>query len=318
MVLRSPIVEVARPRRRHGRQPARRPGERGRGRRRRAPGSSSSPSSILGGYYLDHAMARRATAAAAALGRLQARRRRDRRRPSCIGAAALGTSGPGPHAARRRRRRIRRSTAERRSPAQHGRRPATATESRHTPSRRTCTPTRRSGSRLDTSCGPGGSPAGRAASPICYELGFPEVARSLALAGARLLLVPAAFGAARARIWDVLTRARAIENGCYVAAAGQSGGRRRQASSSATAASSIPTERSSPTARRPATSSCSAVTPSASRSCSAPGSRRHVAATPGGTGPWPTGVRGSTPACRTSSVRRRRPAPLRKRPPSRS
>jgi predicted amidohydrolase len=58
---------------------------------------------------------------------------------------------------------------------------------------------------------------------VCYELGFPEIARTLAVAGAHLILVPAAFGRARARIWDTLTRARAIENGCYVAAAGQAG-----------------------------------------------------------------------------------------------
>lgn len=58
---------------------------------------------------------------------------------------------------------------------------------------------------------------------VCYELGFPEVARTLAVAGAHLILVPAAFGRARGRIWDTLTRARAIENGCYVAAAGQAG-----------------------------------------------------------------------------------------------
>ena len=40
----------------------------------------------------------------------------------------------------------------------------------------------------------GGWPAGVA---VCYELGFPEIARVLALRGARLLLAPAAFGAAQ-------------------------------------------------------------------------------------------------------------------------
>jgi len=58
---------------------------------------------------------------------------------------------------------------------------------------------------------------------VCYEVGFPELARCLALDGAQLILLPAAFGSRRARIWDTLTRARAIENGCYVAAAGQAG-----------------------------------------------------------------------------------------------
>lgn len=58
---------------------------------------------------------------------------------------------------------------------------------------------------------------------VCYELGFPEVARRLALNGARLLLVPAAFGVARTRIWETACVARALENGVYLAAAGQAG-----------------------------------------------------------------------------------------------
>ncbi len=58
---------------------------------------------------------------------------------------------------------------------------------------------------------------------VCYELGFPEIARSLALAGARLLLAPAAFAEARANIWRVATVSRALENQCYLAAAGQAG-----------------------------------------------------------------------------------------------
>jgi len=58
---------------------------------------------------------------------------------------------------------------------------------------------------------------------VCYELGFPEIARLLAVAGARLLLVPSAFGRERARIWQIVTIARALENGCYLAAADQAG-----------------------------------------------------------------------------------------------
>ena len=58
---------------------------------------------------------------------------------------------------------------------------------------------------------------------VCYELGFPEIGRRLALDGARLLLVPAAFGRARARIWETACAARALENGVYLAAAGQAG-----------------------------------------------------------------------------------------------
>lgn len=59
---------------------------------------------------------------------------------------------------------------------------------------------------------------------ICYDLRFPELYRRLALAGARILVVPAAFtfptGAAH---WEVLLRARAIENQCWVIAANQYG-----------------------------------------------------------------------------------------------
>jgi predicted amidohydrolase len=59
---------------------------------------------------------------------------------------------------------------------------------------------------------------------ICYDLRFPELYRQLAIAGARVLLVPAAFTTHTGRDhWEVLLRARAIENQCYVVAAGQWG-----------------------------------------------------------------------------------------------
>ena len=59
---------------------------------------------------------------------------------------------------------------------------------------------------------------------ICYDLRFPELYRSLALRGARLLLVPSAFTEETGRDhWEVLLRARAIENGCFVVAAAQWG-----------------------------------------------------------------------------------------------
>ncbi|MET7337587.1 carbon-nitrogen hydrolase family protein [Nonomuraea sp. NPDC005650] len=66
-----------------------------------------------------------------------------------------------------------------------------------------------------------GVPTGTA---ICYDLRFPELFRIYALAGARLLALPAAFthhtGAAH---WELLLRARAVENQCFVVAAGQIG-----------------------------------------------------------------------------------------------
>lgn len=58
---------------------------------------------------------------------------------------------------------------------------------------------------------------------ICYEVGFPEGARMLALQGADVVLYPSAFGKARLYIWDIATRSRAIENGVYVVAANRSG-----------------------------------------------------------------------------------------------
>ncbi|MEU4162663.1 carbon-nitrogen hydrolase family protein [Actinoplanes sp. NPDC026670] len=67
----------------------------------------------------------------------------------------------------------------------------------------------------------GGVPTGLS---ICYDLRFPELYRRLAIAGARILVVPAAFMLHTGRDhWEVLLRARAIENQCYVLAAGQIG-----------------------------------------------------------------------------------------------
>src|SRR5690242_16001287 len=55
---------------------------------------------------------------------------------------------------------------------------------------------------------------------ICYDLRFPELYRALALAGADVLAVPAVFTARTGRDhWEVLLRARAIENGGWVIAA---------------------------------------------------------------------------------------------------
>lgn len=59
---------------------------------------------------------------------------------------------------------------------------------------------------------------------ICYDLRFPELYRGLLDRGAQLIVVPAAFRAhTGADHWEVLLRARAIENQCYVAAAAQIG-----------------------------------------------------------------------------------------------
>lgn len=59
---------------------------------------------------------------------------------------------------------------------------------------------------------------------ICYDLRFPELYRLLALAGAEILFVPAAFTMFTGKDhWEVLLRARAIENQAYVIAPDQIG-----------------------------------------------------------------------------------------------
>jgi predicted amidohydrolase len=59
---------------------------------------------------------------------------------------------------------------------------------------------------------------------VCYDLRFPELYRILAVRGARLLTVPAAFTLQTGRDhWEVLLRARAIENQVFVLAPGQVG-----------------------------------------------------------------------------------------------
>jgi deaminated glutathione amidase len=57
----------------------------------------------------------------------------------------------------------------------------------------------------------------------CYDIRFPELARALALGGAQLLIVPAAWasGLFKEEHWVTLVRARAIENTIWIAAAGQ-------------------------------------------------------------------------------------------------
>ena len=63
----------------------------------------------------------------------------------------------------------------------------------------------------------------RAASMICYDIRFPELARRLALDGAKLLFVPAEWPNPRLHHWRTLLTARAIENQMYVVACNRTG-----------------------------------------------------------------------------------------------
>jgi nitrilase len=68
------------------------------------------------------------------------------------------------------------------------------------------------------------TPFGRLGLAICYDLRFPELFRQLSQQGAQMLAVPSSFTAITGSVhWEVLVRARAIENQAYVLAAAQGG-----------------------------------------------------------------------------------------------
>ena len=85
-----------------------------------------------------------------------------------------------------------------------------------TANRRRCDPAREP-SRVDT-------PAGRLGLAVCYDVRFPELFRELLQQGAEWFSLPSAFTVPTGRAhWEVLLRARAIENLCYLVAPAQSG-----------------------------------------------------------------------------------------------
>lgn len=68
------------------------------------------------------------------------------------------------------------------------------------------------------------TPLGTFGLSICYDVRFPDLYQTLALAGADFLTVPAAFTVPTGKAhWETLLRARAIETGCYVFAPAQCG-----------------------------------------------------------------------------------------------
>jgi predicted amidohydrolase len=157
------------------------------------------PELFLGGYYLDQAMVKRASQARAALARLQAAV--DDLGVSCVVGVPDLRDGVLYDAVAVLR--------PRHDPGRYAKTHLFRTEKEFfTPGQALWT-----GEIAGWQCGV----------LVCYEVAFPEVSRTLALAGARLLIVAAAFGKGRLRIWQVATVSRAIENGCYLAAAAQAG-----------------------------------------------------------------------------------------------
>lgn len=68
------------------------------------------------------------------------------------------------------------------------------------------------------------TPYGKVGLAICYDLRFPELFRKMVMMGAEIIALPSAFTAITGKAhWEVLLRARAIENLCYVIASAQGG-----------------------------------------------------------------------------------------------
>ena len=68
------------------------------------------------------------------------------------------------------------------------------------------------------------TPFGRLGLAICYDLRFPDLFRQLSDKGAQIIAVPSSFTAITGSVhWEILVRARAIENQAYVLAAAQGG-----------------------------------------------------------------------------------------------
>lgn len=68
------------------------------------------------------------------------------------------------------------------------------------------------------------TPIGHVGLAVCYDVRFPELFRSLQAQGAQALSIPSAFTAPTGRAhWELLLRARAVENLCFVLAAAQGG-----------------------------------------------------------------------------------------------
>ena len=68
------------------------------------------------------------------------------------------------------------------------------------------------------------TPWGLVGLTVCYDIRFPVLYRDLAKAGAKIIFIPSAFTEVTGEAhWHILQRARAIENGCFIVSAAQTG-----------------------------------------------------------------------------------------------
>jgi len=67
------------------------------------------------------------------------------------------------------------------------------------------------------------APFGKFGVIICYDIDFPETSRSLALAGAEIIFVPAAWATTHKNLWDIFLPSRALENTVFVAGVNRTG-----------------------------------------------------------------------------------------------
>ena len=68
------------------------------------------------------------------------------------------------------------------------------------------------------------TPFGKMGLAVCYDVRFPELFRSMIQQGAQFIALPSAFVHTTGKDhWEVLLRARAIENSCYIIASNQFG-----------------------------------------------------------------------------------------------
>jgi nitrilase len=68
------------------------------------------------------------------------------------------------------------------------------------------------------------TPFGKLGLAVCYDLRFPELFRTMLEQGMEIIALPSAFTAITGKAhWELLVRARAVENLCFVLAAGQGG-----------------------------------------------------------------------------------------------